>query len=591
LPYDSSLTLLPYLNPFMPDNFSFTYCTHSGNPFISNLLSDRISNDNLFLPAIAFQPILQNYRNSNFYYDSKFPFTSVTYKFQGVTQSKEEYLEALFARRLSKVSSMGFTYRLFSNKADNDFQHANDHSFYLYLKSNKKNYFQISQFYFNSFEYQENGGITSDNLINYSSSDFYGTQVNLNNANSKFHQWGLYSTHRIRLLPGVSDSLRSSHLSGGSVSYRFSYESNKKLYTETDPNVDFYRHYYSKNGSLSDSLMLSQITNRIQLDAPQLSRYLPDLKASLSYAYYESFHGGNSDTLLFNSRNKAWQSYNQSWFTADADYHISIFDANISWKSFLLGYGKGDQQLEAFVRLNNLMDSLSYVHFYLSTQIKTPSFFYNSIFLNHYIWNKGDSLNKQKIQEVSGEIYLNALNTKVKGSYFLLKDYISFYNNFPYQTSDWINAYILSIDNLIHLGGFSLKNKVVYQNFDKQYFHLPKLIFSHTAEYAHTFHFSTGGRLFAKLGVDFKYTTRYTPDSYSPPLGIFSLSPESDSSIHYAGDYPAFSAHLTFKVKNVSFYIKYAHFNAWWNTRTFVAAHYPMLPATISYGINWMFYD
>jgi hypothetical protein len=215
----------------------------------------------------------------------------------------------------------------------------------------------------------------------------------------------------------------------------------------------------------------------------------------------------------------------------------------------------------------------------------------SSIFLNHYLWNKGDSLNKEFVQHLGGEIFLNPLQLTIGTNYYLVKNYVYFKGNEIEQSSKWQQIIAFNLVQHFRWRGFTLSSKIGYQLFDENYFHLPHLTLFETAAFDHTFVFSTGGRLYTRLGIDFKYYSRYFPDTYLPPLGVFTLSDINDSSITPAGNYPIFNVHLTFKVKNVSFYIKYGHLNAWWNTRSFSAAHYPLLPATLSYGINWNFYD
>lgn len=587
--YDSSLTRLPYLNPYMPDENFYTYCTRSGNPYISNIISERILPGSYFFPQSAFGDLIQNKQNSDYYYLTNVPFTSATYKFQGIVQSKEELVDVIFARRVSRTSHIGFSYRLFSNRSETDFQRANDHSMYMYWVTPGKSYFHLSQFYYNTFEFKENGGIAADSLINYASSDFYGTQVRIDNATSKLVHWGLHSTHQWyfkKLFGAEEDSTNS-----GGLVYRFSLESNKKLYSEGNPNSSFYSHYYSRRGSLTDSLLLWQFTNLIQLNAPVLSRYLPDLRASLSHTYYESFHGANIDTIAFSVPSHSWQNYSQVWLQGEVGYHFPIFTALVNWKSCLVGYGWGDQQLRGLMRFKGTADSASYIQLNLLSKSQTPSFLLKSIFLNHYIWNKGDSLDREYVQQVGGELYVRPLQVKMGVNYYLLKNYLYFDNYGLNQTREWQHLLVVTGNHLLKVGGFSLQSKVWLQFFDEKYLHLPHWGIFQTAAYGHTFAFSTGGRLFVRLGVDFKYYSQYLPDTYLPPLGVFALTSKDALDVTYAGDYPIFNVHLTIKVKNVSFYVKYGHFNAWWNARTFVAAHYPMLPATLSYGINWMFYD
>ncbi len=587
LPYDSSIYTLNFFNPQMPDDEFFTYCTRSGNPFLSNNISKRILINNIFFPLNSFYPLLKTNQNANYVLNSNKPYTSLTYKFKGLVQSKDEFVDANFSRKISNYSHIGFHYNLYSNRSTSDYQHANDHSLYFYWITFKKNYFHLSQLYYNNFDYNETGGIEVDSLINYNNSEFYGTPVNLKNASSKLIYSGFSSTHKFAIF-AIDSSMHEKNLD---LLYQASFESNKKFYTEDNPNTHFYTHYYSRRNQLTDSLMLWRISNKIQLNAPRLSIYLPNLRVYVNHIIYESFHGSNIDTLVFLKPSKSWQQHYQVWMGGEISYRFPNFNAHLNLKSCLLGHGLGDQQMNANIKVKGKSDSSSYLNIGITSILRQPSFMLSNIYLNHYIWNKGDSLKKEFVQQLQGEIYLRPLSLNIKLEYFLLKNYIFFKGESLYQSDAWLNAFLMTLSHNFQLKNFSWYNKLYYQLFDDYYFQLPKWSIFSSIVYRHLFNFSTGGKLWAQIGFDFMYSLRYYPDTYLPPLGVFSLTNISGNNTSIAGNYPILSSHLTFNVKNVSFYIKYNHFNSWWNKRSFVGAHYPLLPAVFSYGINWIFYD
>ncbi len=589
---DTSLKYIHYLNYLMPDYDSYTSLSRSGFPFVHNNLYLRFNNNDYFFPAISFDPLLQNTKNSSFYYDSNKPFSSISYKFLGRLQSKEEFVEASHFRRVSKTGNIGITYRLFSNKSENDFQHANDHSFLVYFKNAKPNTFRFYQFYFNSFDFTENGGIVSDSLIDYRNNDFYGTEVNLKNNNSKIVQWGGQLIQQVKFNKIFKSIADSSNLSAGNFTYRIMFQNDKKAYFSTFADTLYYKNYYSKTGSLADSLKLIRLYNQFQLALPNISKYFPNLRVAISHAFYHSFNGNNTDTLYFNNiENNRYQNHQQTWVTSMADYSLKKFKISVLWDSYIYGYGIGDQCVTLNSMLGNVSDTTNYFKLKVSSSLKTPSFFYQSVFLNNYIWNKGDSLRKIKQQEISTLIYVSNLKTLFSLNYILLKDFVYFDFQGLLQSSKIQHILVYQLKNQFSIGKFVFNNLVTYQMFDKNYFHVPSLILFHSSEFWHTFRFSTGGKLSTRLGMDIKFVTSYKPDTYLPPLGVFALTPLSDNSVFNTSEFPVVSFNLSFKVKNVSFYVKYHHASAWLYTRNFTAAHYPMVPAEISYGIRWLFYD
>lgn len=588
IPVDTSLHFIHYINPLMPDYDSYTSLSRNALPFNHNNLYLRVTQNNIFFPINSLIGIMQNANNSSLYFDSNSPFSSVTYKFFGRLQSKDEFVEASHYRRISRTANIGINYRLFSNKSENDFQHANDHSILIYYKNLKRNVFSYYQFYYNLFEFSENGGIVSDTLINYRNNDFYGTEVNLKNDNSKVVQWGGQCIHQLRFNP-FSDSL---NVNGGNFTHRILLQADKKVYFTNSYDSLFYKHYFSRSGSLSDSLKLFTVINQFHMSLPNFSRYLPNLRMLFSHAFYHSFHGNNIDTIYFNNiKNSRFQNHQQAWFTAMANYRLRKFVVDISWKSYFLGYGLGDQIFNANTVIGKISDTTTYLKLAATSSLKTPSFFYQSIFLNNYLWNKGDSLHRIKQQEISTQLFVSYLKTYFSVNYLLLKDYIYFDQQGLQQSKKLQHILVYQVKNQFNIGKFFFRNFATYQLFDEKYFHVPSLILFHSSEFWHTFKFSTGGKLLTRIGIDIKYVTSYKPDTYIPPLGIFALTSKSDNSVVNTSDFPFVSFNVSFKVKNVSFYIKYHHASSWLYTRNFTAAHYPMIPAEISYGIRWLFYD
>lgn len=384
----------------------------------------------------------------------------------------------------------------------------------------------------------------------------------------------------------------SSKFNTASIAYHLFFELNTKTYFSSDIDTPFYHHYYSKNNSTLDSLRIFTLNNHIQFTLPNFSKFLPNFRFSIANAYYRSFHGNNYDTIYFiNAINQPNQNHSQSWFSAKADYKLKKMNIGVSWDTYFQGYGIGDQNFNAFSTFGQVSDSSSFLKLSVSSALKTPSFFYQSIFLNYYLWNKSDSLQKIKQQAITAEMYFNYLKSSISINYMLLKDYMYFDWLGLQQTEKFLHIIVLQFKNRMSIGKFVFQNMATYQLFDQSYFHVPSFILYHSTDFWHTFKFSTGGKLLMKFGIDFKYCTSYKPDTYIPPLGIFALTNNADNTVSNTSEFPIVNFNIAFQVKNVRFFIKYNHASAWLYQRNFTAAHYPMTPAEISYGIKWLFYD
>jgi len=579
---DTSFIKLHYLNPVLPNDHFFSYCSRSGMPAISNNVVDRIESNSLFFPLNSYQVYLQDDNNMVFY-DGEIPFSTATYKIAGGTRSKQEFVEGFVTRKISKNSNIFLNYRLFSNKAEYDFQRANNHSLQLAYNKKTKNYFSYLQLYLNIFNHSENGGINSDSLINYKSNNFYGVSTNLIDAYTKLNKWGFQAVQKLFLFMD-SSSAKSA------LTYNIGIDINKRVYDEGQVNKSIYNNYYSKTGSTFDSLSLSKIKNKIQLSLFNLNNSLPKLKFSLINNYYKSYHGPNIDTIFFNNlENKSKQIHSETLLNTSLYYDFAKMKFQVSYDYYFQGYSKGDNILNASTKFYFPFLGKSSLSVDAAIENKTPSFMMSNIFTNHFIWNL--NLNKINSNSLKGKLYLDLIKTSVKFNYYLIKNFVYFNWQGIQQVDNRISILVFDVENLIKTQKLLITNHIVYQDFNNNFIQLPKLMIYNSIEFFHTFKFSTGGKLYSKLGFDFNYQSSFKPNTYIPSLGSFVISNPTDNSIKNTGDYVIMDVHLTFNVKNVGFYFKYSHFNSWFNSRYFLVSKYPILPAVFSYGIKWLFYD
>jgi hypothetical protein len=174
--------------------------------------------------------------------------------------------------------------------------------------------------------------------------------------------------------------------------------------------------------------------------------------------------------------------------------------------------------------------------------------------------------------------------------YIVLGNYVYFNSNaMPEQNKNNIYIMAYSLKSRFEFWKFGTENDVIWQLANTDSIHVPPLIFYNSTDFQNVFHFFTGGKLYTKIGFDVYYQNSYKPDAYMPATGVYYLQDNfSTGNKNIQVDF-----HITMKIKSVSFYFKYSHANAGYfnDLRQFTATRYPMLPATFSYGINWLFYD
>jgi len=606
MPIDSSIDKLHILNPAFKNEHSAVYLVRLGYPIESNDLIKQVQNNDLFIHANIFTPYIQDSKE-NFFYDTRRQFSSLTYKNEGAQSNNEEYLQVLHTQNLSKKTNIGFFYNLYSAYSKYNIQEASDHALDVFFRHSGDNYLTYNLFYFNSFKIQENGGIISDTLINYKTGTYDGLAVNLPEASSKFKRIGLNSIHEFKLnglFAKDDDTTGLPEKDYGSVFYDLNLETNKRTYTDNiTPPPLFYKNFYNRTLTSNDSIVLNKISNKILLNSPNLSKYLPNLRLSINNDLYYINSGdtmlqvnkqSKKDTFLLNENKK--QSYSSTSTTLDISQKFRQIWWNFIWDSYFLGYFSGDLSLR--LTANMFIDKAKSIELTLkaSQETRTPSFFYKNYFSNHFIWTN-NNFDKENIQSFSATASTKRPYFKLSVNYISVFHYVYFNtDSIPKQDNSTMYIYSFRFDNNIDIWKFNFENSILYQTNSSSNIQAPNLIFYNSTTFQSTIHFFTGGKLYFRLGFDVYYETTYKPDAYNPNVGAFYLQNKEKG-----GNYPQVDLHLTIKIKTVSFFFKYAHANAAFtynNANTgysgysnFNAYHYPMLPAVFSLGINWLFYD
>ncbi len=225
MPIDTSIAKLQILNPAYLNEHSNISLVKLGYPCMSNNIITRIQNNDIFFPANVFVPYIQDSKD-NFFYDTRKPYTSLTYKNEGVQSNNEEYLQIIHTQNINKKTNIGLFYNLYSSYSKYNIQEATDHALNVFYRYSGNNFLTYNLFYYNSFSIQENGGIEYDSLVNYSTGTYDGLQVNLQEASSKFKRVGFNSINEFKLkalFEKENDTTGIQAKDYGSIIYNFNY--------------------------------------------------------------------------------------------------------------------------------------------------------------------------------------------------------------------------------------------------------------------------------------------------------------------------------------------------------------------------------
>ena len=217
---------------------------------------------------------------------------------------------------------------------------------------------------------------------------------------------------------------------------------------------------------------------------------------------------------------------------------------------------------------------------------ETPDYFLQHYRSNHYIWE--NSFDKTYRFFVGGEV---KYPTKwFKPSVFVgfenLTKYIYFNRSgLPQQHQG--NVQVLEANAKLDFTSpwVNLENHVVYQMSSDTVLAVPALTLYHNLYY-HGLWFKA---LYAQIGVDMRYHTKYYAPVLNPALGQFVAQHETK-----VGNYPIFNVYLNLYVKSIrlKLYLQFTHFNYYFmkNKTYLTMPTYAENPPVFRLGAAWHFW-
>jgi len=187
--------------------------------------------------------------------------------------------------------------------------------------------------------------------------------------------------------------------------------------------------------------------------------------------------------------------------------------------------------------------------------------------------------------DVNGSIVAPGYKLRLSANYALINNYL--YNNYegiPSQTDKELLILSAFADKDFGFRNLHLHAKVLWQQVsDEDYIHLPDFSAFASVYYK----FVMAKVLFAQIGVDTLYNTKYYADAYSPATGLFYLQNEKKY-----GNYPYIDVFANLRLKRTRAFFKWSNVGTnFLDGEYFTVLHYPMPRSTFRFGLSWLFYD
>ena len=517
------------------------------------------------IDLLAIQPDLGNESSGINYlgrnYKSRFlitplPYLGVQYSFgTNLTQ----HLNLQYAQKLSSKSHLNLRYK---RDAGNGFLTNSKYGFddvnalYQYRSKKYANFLDAS---YSKYDWQENGGITTDTLLDEFALIF--TPVNKPNANT------LVKKADIKLNQFINFTNDSILKTGLVVKQR--YEVINRVYTEqADSLAQFYEQINIDSSTTRDQYQTASIKNSagyffaskyFEIDALVGHRYWRNQNLGVNRDTNEVFL---SSTLFVGGKNFNFKNdfyFNLVGATGEIKNNAKLY---LNWKGFRINGNLG---------------------FY--NVLPTPYQRFHTA--NNYNW-KLTSFEAQQQLQFGGRISyeqkhlifasLQSLTTN-NGLYFID-------NTWRQDTLDVVALTQFTFGGKLNWNKIKLYPTATLRLNSNNYNYQPT--FSTRTRFSYSTGVFKANRLKVALGLDVGYDSEYRVLTYNPALSLF----EQNSINPLSGNLFSVDAFFNAEIKEFRFFARAQNIDYFWNpSTTRVDPNFPIMPFMIKIGVSWDFFN
>ena len=578
------------------------YCSNLGSPLEPKIYFDRTKkSDFLFMkPYSSYYKSVSDYT----FYNTKSPFSNITYYRAGPSFGREERFNALFTVNVNSRFNIGFLADYIYGRGIYRNQSTNHIMGGLFGSYTGKRYEAHGIASLTNFQNFENGGIVNDLYITDpqqmrdNATMFKPQDIPVNlppRTTSVLKNRLFYYNHKYHLgfektIRGEEDTITTTvFVPVTTFTHTVQYETNAKGYSSKNRiTTDFYQNNFFNDSITQDTARFSSFKNTFTISLNEefnrFAHFGLTAFASLDVQKFRYL----KDTVLHNT--------NRSKTTIGGvlSKHLGErFKYDVSGEVCVLGDYLGEFKILGNV--SNLFlvwgDSVR-----LSAQgfveNKKPDFFVEFYESNHFKWE--NHFKNEFKTHVSGRLAIPRLRFEFSAGVENLTNYIYFNNEgLPAQNAiDDVQVLALQLKQNFKVGSFHLDNQFVYQATSDKYV-LPLSSFS---MYSNLYFLQKWFKvLTVQLGVDAHYHTAYYAPFYMPATGQFLVQneplPLNEKRIK-VGNYPVFNIYGNFHLKRARFFLLYYHANHnITEPNYFSMPHYPINPSMLKIGLSWNFYD
>ena len=545
------------------------------------------------------------------FYNAKTPLTNLMYLESGQKRYREEHFEIVHSQNISPSTSFNVNYKSRGTMGLYDWQRTKNHNLSVAVAHTGKRYSVHAAYMNNSIETRENGGVVGEWAIADTTFEMpSGVPMRLASAEAKnrYRNNAFFIKQAIAIpLQRVTEyDFSLADIPSVYVGHQLEYNTWSKVYTDKRATYTNQRGHYNEEtgkwesvGDLTyyddwfidpqtsrDSISERLLSNKVFVQVQPWDRdgVVSTIDGGIgvdlhtySYLNLENYLSGQ----MTKDKRTSWYIYGATGGKikryADWGFNIKYHPSGYRGGDLSLG---ADVTLRAFIREHPLI-----LRGRFSQSLRTPSYWHENLFSNHYAWFNSFDKESETRFEVNFSVPDIALEL---GAWQGVIGNMVYYGNDSRvaQYSGNVSLTSLYARKDFRFAGFHLDHRALVQITSNESV-LPVPTFSAYLSYYYEF-WVVRDVLRVQIGIDGRYNTAYHAPTYNPALAAFINQREVR-----VGNYPYLDAFVSAKWKRMRILLKLQHLNdnLFGNGEYFQVARYPLNPRMFKFGISWSFYD
>ena len=582
--FDTSLTIHKEykFNYLRKDNFGLIPFANLGQTY--NQLSKDFSKNKL-LPEFGARARHFNYMEISDinYYEVPTPLTELFYK---TAFQQGQLLDAFFTVNTSRQFNFSIAYK--GLRSLGNYQNALTSSGNLRFTTNFKTmngkYEAKAHIVTQDLLNQENGGLKSEDLINFTSGneDFIDRSVfdpNFVNAESILVGKRFFLQHKYNLIT-PKDSITKSL----SIKNVVNFEDKYYQFDQTT-SVDYFGESFNQS-DIRDKVTLENFNTKFFVD------YKTTVLGALSIGVgYSDINYGYDKVTILNDQTIPNRIHDKILsLEGEFSNQIKSFSYNFDFGINVLGDFDSSFYGADLSYVVNDDTKIGLELGYNANPVNYNLLLYQSDYLN-YNWNNTTNYSNQETSELSFKLQSKKI-LNVIFQYETINNYSFFTSEVdsnsikPKQLQQTINIFKIKLNKEIKFGKFALDNTLLYQNVndESQSLNLPEFVVRNTFYYSN--HFFKNNALYLQTGVTLNYFSDYYMDGYDPLLAEFYS--QNQTTIN---GFPRLDFFVNAKIRQTRIFIKAEHFNSTFTGYNYFSApNTPYRDFTVRFGLVWDFF-